>query len=140
MDSTTNTQDETGRRWRLGLLVSAVLIAIGIIASALLREAGRPPALALIVMVVFNLAGALVMDLYGRRDGAVLAAMGLLMLLSSLPLLWVGDRAAWMRENPLTLGFTVILAAYVLPGSKRSWPLFAVAAILGAAHILASLI
>lgn len=129
---------EINPRWVTGLLISAGLVAIGLIASIALREAGGPIFLALIIAVAFNLVGALVMDLFSQRDGAVLGAMGLLMVLGALPLLWVADQAAWIRENPLTLGFILILAGFLRQKYNRTWPLFAVAAILGAAHILIS--
>jgi hypothetical protein len=135
-----DSQNRASPRSAMGMLVSAVLMALGLLASVALREAGGPVMLALAVAVVCNLAGALVMDLSGRRDGAVLGAMALLMALGALPLLWVPDQEAWVRENPLTLGVVILLSGYVYQQYNVRWPLYAVAAILGAAHILISFI
>lgn len=135
-----NSHGGTNPRWVMGLLISASIIAVGMIASIVVRESGGPAIIALIVAVAFNLAGALIMDLFGQRDGAVLGAMGLLMLLGALPLLWVPDRTAWIRENPLTLGIIILLAGYMRQRYNKTWPLLAVAIILGAAHILISFI
>jgi hypothetical protein len=133
-------QNGSSPRWGMGILISAAIVAVGLLASVALREAGGPVMLALAAAVVFNLAGALVMDLFGRRDGAVLGAMALLMFLGALPLLWVPDREAWVRENPLTLGVVILLAGYTRQRYDKTWPLIAAAVILGAAHILISFI
>jgi len=140
MDADRNSQTGANARWALGLIISAVILAAGIFTSVFLRESGAPTILALGVVVVFNLAGALVFDLFSLRDGAVLGAMGLMMLLSALPLLWVPDQAAWMRENPLTYGVIILISASIRYRYRLTWPMYAVALILGAAHILASLI
>jgi hypothetical protein len=138
MDTEKNTAGSANPRWVRGLIISAIIIALGVIASVLLREAGRPAMVALIVAVAFNLAGALVMEYYSRRDGVVLGSMALLMLLGALPLLWVADKTAWMRENPLTFGFIIVLAGYMRLNYNRNWPVYVVAIILGAAHVLIS--
>ncbi len=139
MVDSSKSHDGVNPRWVIGLLVSASIIALGVIGSVVVRQAGGPVAAALVVAIGTNLAGALVFDLFSRRDGAVLGAMGLLMLLGTLPLLWVPDQAAWMRENPMTFGVVILLAGYVRQRYSRNWPLFAVGLILGAAHILISL-
>ena len=94
--------------------------------------------LALGAAVIFNLVGALVMDLLSQGKGIVLVAMVLTMLLSLLPLLWVPDPTAWIRENPLSLGVIILIAAYMRQRYKGNWPLLAVAVILGVAQILIS--
>lgn len=133
-------QAETNPRWVMGLLISASIIAVGVIASVVIRETGGSVVVAFIIAIAFNLAGALTMDLFGQRDGAVLGAMGLLMLLGALPLLWVSDQTAWIKENPLTLGIIILLAGYMRQRYQKTWPLLAVAIILGAAHILVSFV
>lgn len=126
-------------KWVLGLWVAASIIALGVIASLVLRETGGSVVLALIAVVACNLIGALVMDLFSNRDGAVLGSMSLLMLLSMLPLLWVPDQTAWILQNPLTFGIVLILVGYLHSKIRQNWPLFAVAAVLGCTHILISL-
>jgi len=140
MDVEKNGTGEANSRWVMGLLISASIIALGIIASVLLRESGGPVVAALTVAVACNLVGALVMELFGQRDGAVLGSMSLLMWLGMLPLLWVPDKAAWIRENPLTFGVIILLAGYTRQKYRLNWPLYAAAIILGAAHILISFI
>lgn len=140
MDADRNSQMGTHPRWALSLIISAVILAAGIFTSIALRESGAPVILALAAVVVFNLAGALVFDLFTMRDGAVLGAMGLMMLLSALPLLWVPDQAAWIRENPLTYGVMILISASIRYKYRLVWPMYAVGLILGAAHILASFI
>ena len=125
--------------WALGLWVSASIIAVGVIASLVLRETGGSVIVALIAAIACNLIAALVMDLFSNRDGAVLGSMSLLMLLSMLPLLWVPDQTTWIRANPLTFGIVLILAGYLRWKMRRNWLLFVVAAVLGGAHILISL-
>ncbi len=125
-------------RWVIGLLISAGIIALGMIASVALREAGMQARSAWFVVVGANLLGALVFDLSSRRDGWMLGAMAVLMLLASLPLLWVPDEEAWIRENPLTFGGILLLAGYLRQKYLKTWPLVAVALILGSVHILIS--
>lgn len=123
-----------------GLLISASITAVGLILSVVIRETGIPVRFALAAAVLFSLIGALVMDLFSQRDWMVTGAMGILMLLGSLPLLWVTVKTAWIRENPLTFGVLILIAGYFRPKFKTSWPIFAIALILGAAHILISFI
>jgi hypothetical protein len=66
--------------------------------------------------------------------------MTVLMSLGALPLLWVSDPAAWIRENPLTLGAILLLAGFLRQRYVKTWPLYAVALVLGGAHLLISLI
>jgi len=140
MNMDKNKTGEVSPRWVMGLLISASIVALGMIASIVLREASGLEAAALVVVVVCNLSGALVMELSSQRDGAVLGSMGLLMLMGTLPLLWVPDKIAWIRENPLTLGVIILLAGYMRQKIQKNWPLYTVAIILGAAHILISFI
>ena len=140
MMDNSNTEAGTDPRSVMGLLISASIVAVGVIVSLVLRETGGPVVVALIAAIVFNLLGALVMDIFTQRDGAILGAMTLLMLFGSLPLLWVPEKTAWIRENPLTLGAIIILTGYLRQKFLVRWPLIAIAIILGAAHILISFI
>ena len=121
-----------------GLPLALGLVLAGIIISLAIRALSGPVIAAFVVMAAANIAAAIVA---GRgNDFALAAAMILLMALMALPLVWVADRAAWMRENPLTMGFILILAAQLRPMYRSRWPLFAVALILGLAHVLVSLL
>jgi hypothetical protein len=136
-----NVRDEAraaSARLGKGFWISLALVFTGIVSSLVIRETGGSAAAALIVAAVFNLAGALVMDLYGQRDGVVFGSMVLLVGLMMLPLLWVPDKTAWIRENPLTLGAILIIAASMRHLYQQKWPLFVVAGILGGAHLLIS--
>jgi hypothetical protein len=134
----TNSQNRTSARQTIGLLVGAVLIALGLLLSVFIREAGGPALLGAAVSAAFNLLGGIVLELTGRRDGAVMGSMVLLIGLSFLPLFWVADPETWIRENPLLGGILILIASSIRSRYRSAWPLFAVALLMGAVHILIS--
>lgn len=140
MDTNQPPNSPANPRWGAGLIISAAVVALSVVASLLIRESGGSSWLALLAAVGGNLLGALLMDLFGLRDGSTLGAMSFMLLLCMLPALWVPDPDAWMRENPLTFGVVVLLAAFMRYRLRGVWHLYAVAAILGAAHILISVV
>jgi hypothetical protein len=124
----------------IGLLVASVLIAGSLIAKSVIFEFGGSTALALGVLLAAHLAAGLLIDwLMGTRGLAFLLMTGLIAA-TLLPLLWVPDGRAWLRENPLIGGiFVVIFAGWYHTGRPR-WPLYVVAAILAVSQILVSFI
>ena len=80
------------------------------------------------------------MEAVTRTGGAVFGAVCILILAALLPLFWVPDSSAWLRENPINAGIIVIAASYIYQRIKKRWVLFATALILGAAQIGVSFI
>jgi hypothetical protein len=122
-----------------GLLFAAVIIAGGLLAKVFILEFGGTVAQATAVAITLNLAGALIMERAMRTGGYIVAGVALLITTNLLPLLWVSDGQAWLRENPIN-GFIIILVAAWTSQGRPRWPILAAAAILGAAQIVVSFI
>jgi len=133
-----NSNSGADPRSTMGLLVGAVLIALGSLASIVIREAGGSPTGAAAVAVAFNLAGAIVMELMGDRSGAILGSMCVMFSGYLLPLFWVSDADAWLRENPVNGGILILIAASLRGRFKSNWPIYVVAILIGGVHILIS--
>jgi hypothetical protein len=133
-----NSNSGADPRSTMGLLVGAVLIALGLLASVVIREAGGSPTGAAAVAVAFNLAGAIVMELMGDRSGAILGSMCVMFAGYLLPLFWVSDPDAWLRENPVNSGILILIAASLRSRFKSNWPIYVVAILIGGVHILIS--
>jgi hypothetical protein len=69
------------------------------------------------------------MDYAMGSSGTVTAATTILIGATLLPLLWVGDGEAWLRENPVNAVLVLIAGLYARQRNVR-WPVFAVALIL----------
>jgi hypothetical protein len=122
----------------LGIIVASVLIAGSLIGKVLIFEFGGSTALALAVLLTGHLIGGLVIDRMLNARGTAFMLMALLTCATLLPMLWVGDPRAWLRENPLVGGvFIILLAGYYQPG-RTLRPLYLVAGILAAAQIAVS--
>ena len=121
-------------------MLGAVLIALGLVASVVIRETGGSVTTAAIVAIFMTLAAAGVVEWTGDRSGVVLGAMIVMLAGYLLPLLWVADAGAWLRENPLIGGIILLIAAFFRSRYQANWPLYVVAVILGGAHLLISLI
>jgi hypothetical protein len=123
--------------WTLGMLISVVLIAAGILANAWLARTGQI-VLGTAFLLTANLAAGVIMDAFTGSRGAVTLGMLILFAGALVPMLWVEDSPGWLRENPVNGGLFVILSTY--GGRGRAWVILAVALILGGAHVLISLI
>lgn len=135
----TETNRQTAGRV-MSVLLASVLIAGSLIGKSVIFEFGGSTSLALAVLLAAHLAGGLIIDrAIGARGTAFLLMAGLIAA-TLLPLLWVADGRAWLRENPLIGGvFVVILAGWYQTGRVR-WPLYVAAGILAAGQILVSFI
>lgn len=122
-----------------GVLIALALVLIGIIANIVVRQTGGSALVAFLLVVFFNLAGAVVLDLSTRSLGRVTGAMALLVGLMALPLLWVPDGEEYLRQNPLTFGAMLLIAGYLPNLSRRIWVLYLLAFVLGLMHIVISL-
>jgi hypothetical protein len=122
-----------------GMLVAVVIIAAGLLAKVVILEAGGSVALATAVAIVANLAGAVIMEAAVRTGGLVLLGTALLVGAVLLPLLWVAEPAAWLRENPIN-GFIIILTAAWSTQGRPRWPILAVAGFLAGAQLLVAFI
>lgn len=127
-------------RSTMGLLLGAVLIAFGLLASVVIRQVGGSALIGTMVAVILTLAAAVVMEFSGDRSGVVLGAMSVMLAGYLLPLLWVPDAEAWLRENPVIGGIIILIASVYRTQSNKAWPIYAAAAIFAAAQILVSLI
>lgn len=134
-----NSLDKPTTKQSVGVLIAIGCALIGGIASVVIRENDGPPLLAFLLMAFFNLAGAVLLDAANRNKGRVTGAMLILLALIALPLLWVEDRSAYLRANPLTFGAMVLIAGYLPNLNKRRWALYLLAFILGLFHIVISL-
>ena len=131
--------DKPTLRQSWGILSALGLALIGIVASIWIRQSGGAALVAFLLVVIFNLAGALVLDISKRSLPKVTGAMLLLVALMALPLLWVPDGPAYVRENPLTFGAFLLIVGYLPNLSRRTWVLYLMALILGLLHIGISL-
>jgi len=122
-----------------GMLVAVVIIALGLLAKVVILESGGSVTLATGVALATNVIGALIMEAALRTGGLVLLGVGLVIGAVLLPLLWVSDAQAWLRENPINAFIVILTAAWSSQGRPR-WPILAVAAILAAAQILVAFI
>jgi hypothetical protein len=137
METNTRTGQAFSPSAVMGFLFAAVVIAGGLLAKVFILEFGGTIFLATGVAITLNLASALIMERAISGRGIVLFGVGLVITATLLPLLWVADSEAWLRENPVN-GFIVILvAAWSMQGRPR-WPILAVAGFLGAAQIAVS--
>jgi hypothetical protein len=118
-----------------GLLSAAVVLALGLLAKVWIVESGGNILVATGILILANLAAAAIMEFSLRTGGAVLAAAGILVSGVLLPLLWVGDGAQWLRENPLNAGIILFITAYTLRRGAVRWPIFAVAILLAALQV-----
>lgn len=133
-----NSNTGTDPRQTMGLLVGAVLVALGPLSSVVIRESGGSPTGAAAVAVGFNLAGAIVLEVMGDRSGAVIGSMCLMLAGYILPLFWVPDAGTWLRENPVNGGILILIAASLRSRFQSNWPLYVVAVLIGGVHILIS--
>jgi len=129
--------DKTGLdpRIAMGLLVGAVLIALGVLGKALVVGAGGSAQAGAAIQIVMSLAAALVMEAAGRFRGAVLVATGMTILATLLPLAWVSDDSTWLRENPVNPAIFIFLAAFMSNRTQKIWPVYLVALIFSAVLI-----
>jgi hypothetical protein len=117
-----------------------VFVAGGLIGKSVIFELGGSTTLALAVLFGTHLAAGLIIDRAMNARGTVFLLMVGLIAATLLPLLWVADGRAWLRENPVIGGvFVILLAGWTQTGRSR-WPMYVVAAILAAAQILVSFI
>lgn len=122
----------------LGLLLAGVLLAAGVLVKALILRAGGSVLAAALISLGLFLLGAVIMEFFARTQGTILLASALYAGSLLLPTLWVPDTGEWLRENPAGVGVVIFIAGIWTKRSSARWPVFAVALILAAAHILIS--
>ena len=121
--------------WGIWLIVSAVILAAGLLTKVLMSETGQSIFLATAVLITANLAAAIIMEVVTRSGGAILGAMLTLIASVLVPLLWVDDASGWLRENPINGGIIILIASFWIARGKSRWYLFLVALVLAAAQI-----
>lgn len=121
----------------MGILLAGVLIAGSLIGKVLIFEFSGNHWLALAVLLGPHLLAGLIIDRLMAARGSVFLLMALILGSTFVPLLWVADGAAWLRENPPLGGIFVVILAGYQPGRAR-WPLYVAAGILAAAQIAVS--
>lgn len=127
-------------RYVMAMLVASVLVALGILVRAVLIDLGAPVLAGLGILIVMNLAGAGIVDLVMRLNGTAVAAMSLFILATLLPLFWVPDGTTWLQENPVNVGFVILLTAFAYQRNRKRWTICAAAMIVSAAQIVVSLV
>ena len=73
--------------WGIWLIVSAVILAAGLLTKVLMSETGQSIFLATAVLITANLAAAIIMEVVTRSGGAILGAMLTLVASVLVPLL-----------------------------------------------------
>ncbi len=121
--------------WGIWLIVSAAILAAGLLAKALMSETGQSIFLATAVLITANLVAAIVMEVVTRSGGAILGAMLILVASVLVPLLWVDDASGWLRENPVSGGIIILVASIWIARGRSRWYLFLVTLVLAAAQI-----
>jgi hypothetical protein len=128
---------EIDPRWGLWFIISALIVAAGMIANVALKETGGSLLLGAGLLIAANLAAAVVMELALRTKGVIVGSAVILILGHLIPILWEPDAGQWLRENPVNVVMLLILGMWIKP--RRCWwvmPL--VALILGAIQIAVS--
>jgi hypothetical protein len=120
------------------LIVSAAILAAGFLTKALMSETGQSIYWAAAVLIAANLLAALIMEVGTRSGGAILGAMLILVASVLVPLLWVGDAAGWLRENPVSGGIIILIASIWIARGRSRWYLFLVALVLAVAQVAVS--
>ncbi len=121
--------------WGIWLIVSAAILAAGLLTKALMSETGQSIFLATAVLITANLVAAIIMEAVTRSGGAILGAMLTLVASVLVPLLWVDDASGWLRENPVNGGIIILIASFWIARDKSRGYLFLVALVLAAAQI-----
>lgn len=121
--------------WGIWLIVSAAILAAGLLAKVLMSETGQSIFLATAVLITANLVAAIIMEVVTRSGGAILGAMLTLVASVLVPLLWVDDASGWLRENPVSGGIIILIASIWIARGRSRWYLFLVALVLAAAQI-----
>jgi hypothetical protein len=121
--------------WGIWLIVSAAILAAGLLTKVLMSETGQSIFLATAVLIAANLIAATIMEVVTRSGGAILGAMLILVASVLVPLLWVDDASSWLRENPVNGGIIILIASFWIARGKSRWYLFLVALVLAAAQI-----
>ena len=121
--------------WGIWLIISAVILAAGLLTKVLMSETGQSIFLATAVLITANLVAAIIMEVVTRSGGAILGAMLILVASVLVPLLWVDNASGWLRENPVSGGIIILIASIWIARGKSRWYLFLVALVLAAAQI-----
>jgi hypothetical protein len=121
--------------WGIWLIVSAAILAAGLLTKVLMSETSQSIFLATAVLITANLVAAIIMEVVTRSGGAILGAMLTLVASVLVPLLWVDDAAGWLRENPVSGGIIILIASIWIARGRSRWYLFLVALVLAAAQI-----
>jgi len=121
--------------WGIWLIVSAAILAAGLLTKVLMSETGQSIFLATAVLIAANLVAAIIMEAVTRSGGAILGAMLTLVASVLVPLLWVDDTSGWLRENPVNGGIIILIASIWIARGRSRWYLFLVTLVLAAAQI-----
>jgi hypothetical protein len=139
MNATTDPASRFSPAAGRSLVAAALVIAFGLLARIAILEMGGSVYLATGVALATNVVAALIMEAALHTGGLVLLGAGLVIGAVLLPLLWVADPQAWLRENPVYAFIVLLTGAWSSQGRPR-WPILAVAAILAAAQLLVAFI
>jgi hypothetical protein len=119
------------------IVVAGLLIAGSLIGRMLIFEFGGSPLLAVALLIGAHLVAGLIIDRMMAARGTAFLLMALIIGSTFVPLLWVPDGAAWLRENPPLGGIFVVILAGAQPGRAR-WPHYVAVGILAVAQIAVS--
>ena len=137
MEAKVNTGHSFNPAALLGMLLASVVIALALLAKPLVLNLGGTLVTTTALAIALNLAGAVIMERAIQGRGTVLFSFTLLIAASLLPLVWVADANAWLRENPINGFILILIAAWTTRGRPR-WPVLAAAGILSAAQLAVS--
>jgi hypothetical protein len=129
------TGEKAASRQAIAITGGVTLIVIGAVVKILIVETGGSVYAGTAVLLVMNLLAAVLVEILTPMGGAVIGSTVIVILSVLLPLLWVEDGAAWLRENPINVGFLIILASYVVRKKASAWVLYVIALILAAVQI-----
>jgi hypothetical protein len=128
-------EEKAASRQAIAITGGVTLIVIGAVVKILIVETGGSVYAGTAVLLVMNLLAAVLVEILTPMGGAVIGSTVIVILSVLLPLLWVEDGAAWLRENPINVGFLIILASFVVRKKASTWVLYVIALILAAAQI-----
>ena len=98
--------------WTAWNVISACIIAGGLLAKSLILSLGGTEFLAVVVSVAANIFAAFILERESRTGGAILTGAILICASHILSTVWYPNCSYWVRESPILGGFCILFVAW----------------------------